>query len=125
MSVSTPIDCKKCGVKSIRPAGYRRSVFKIQLLRERDGDNCGICALPIWFEAPSFHHEAAASVDHIIPKGSGKGGCHCLGNLRLCHHWCNWLRADDPPATKLRLRGCAGHMRKVLRSTPLAGMIDS
>lgn len=115
--------CPTCGQSLWRPPGYRLARTRIALLRERDGDDCRICSLPIWFEAPVSHHPAAASVDHIVPQGSGKGGCDCLGNLRLCHHWCNVKRSDDPPGTKMRLRGCAGHMRRVLKSTPLRDRI--
>ena len=115
--------CPKCGDSIFRPPGYRLARTRIALVRARDGDGCGICGLPVWFEAPISHHPAAPSVDHILPHGNG--GCHCLKNLRLAHHWCNVKRADDPPGTKMRLRGCAGHMRKVLLDTPLRERIAS
>lgn len=101
-----------CGFdKHGHPARFRTREVRLRVLRERDGDACGICGERMLFNADELH-PANATVDHVVP--AGRGGCSCIGRLRLAHRYCNMKRANDPPATKLRLRGCAAHMRKVL-----------
>ena len=101
--------CSVC--RQFHPNLWRLSSVRVAFIRVRDGENCGICGLPVLFDVPPLH-PAFASVDHVEPRA--RGGKNCPDNLRLAHRWCNMKRNDDGPATKLRLRGCAGHMRKVL-----------
>lgn len=70
-----------------RPRGtdvreYRVMVWN--LLRQRDGGNCGICGNIIL--------PGEESVDHIIPKISG--GSQDAENLRLTHRFCNMSKRD-------------------------------
>ncbi len=58
----------------------------IPQLRERDGDNCQICGLPIDFTLPG-NDAMAASRDHIRRKRDG--GVWYLPNIRLVHKKCN------------------------------------
>ncbi len=59
---------------------YRHIIW--DLLRQRDGDICQICNLPI---APGEE-----SIDHILPLSMG--GSHSAENVRLLHRTCNVRR---------------------------------
>jgi 5-methylcytosine-specific restriction endonuclease McrA len=105
----------RCGFQHTFILNWRLQVVRIKFLRERDGDLCGICNERMLFDV-HIHDDCAASVDHIIPISNK--GCSCPNNLRLTHRWCNMKRANVPHGTELRLRGCAGHIRKLLRYRP-------
>lgn len=66
--------------KGIGNAQYRAIV--ISLLRQRDGDNCEICGLPI--------ESGQESPDHIIQRA--QGGMNEAKNIRLVHRACNQTR---------------------------------
>jgi 5-methylcytosine-specific restriction endonuclease McrA len=59
---------------------YKRAV--LNLIRQRDGDNCGICGLPVLL--------GQDCLDHILPKC--RGGTEAVENLRLAHITCNTRR---------------------------------
>lgn len=66
-----------------RPHRYRPLVGMIySLLRQRDGDTCGICG--------DFVLPSEQSVDHILPRY--QGGTDDAFNLRLAHRLCNFRR---------------------------------
>ena len=76
--------------RTIRSAhALRRMVWA--LLRQRDGDGCQICNLPI---APGEE-----SIDHILPLSLG--GSHGSENLRLLHRPCNVRRPKGRFKTKV------------------------
>ena len=62
-------------------------------LRERDGDDCFYCGLPL---------EDDATIEHIIPKAEGGG--NMLVNLALAHYGCNQEAADKSVHEKIVLR---------------------
>lgn len=70
-----------------------RSVL-VDHLRERDGDDCGICGRPINFTLPSGPKgsDGGKSIDHIHPHSLG--GSDELDNLRLAHWGCNRNRGN-------------------------------
>lgn len=51
-------------------------------LRERDGDNCGICGEPLFGS-----RDEAPCLDHIVPLA--QGGEDTIENLQLAHPYCN------------------------------------
>lgn len=61
----------------------------IPKLRRRDGDDCGLCGMPVDF-ALRYPDPMSASVDHILPKSLG--GRTTPSNLRLAHQSCNHER---------------------------------
>ena len=63
-------------------------------LRERDGDDCGICGRTIDFALPSGTRgsDEGKSIDHIHPHSLGGSGE--LDNLRLAHWGCNRRRGN-------------------------------
>lgn len=67
----------------------------IARLRDRDGDECRICLLPLDFTISEPRHPGLATIDHIIPlkKCRGAEGRDGLPNLQLAHQECNGLRA--------------------------------
>jgi len=60
------------------------------MLRQRDGDLCGICGLTVG-NAP-HPDPLSPSVDHIIPVSAG-GGRHDAANVQLVHLACNTRKA--------------------------------
>lgn len=73
-------------------AGWRKNL--VDLLRDRDGDHCGICLLTIDFQLSSGPRgsDDGASIDHIQPRSLGGGDE--LSNLRLTHWRCNRKRSN-------------------------------
>jgi 5-methylcytosine-specific restriction endonuclease McrA len=65
------------------PGEYRAMV--ISLLRERDGDICGICG-----ETVELGEEG---IDHILDLSAG--GSHDAENIHLVHRQCNMERDRD------------------------------
>jgi len=69
-------------------------------LRERDGDECWFCGLPMGDDC---------TLEHLVPKS--KGGSNALDNFALAHAKCNHAAADKPLvekiAMRLQLRGVA------------------
>ena len=63
-------------------------------LRERDGDNCGICGLVIDFEL-SGREAMGRTVDHVLPRS--KGGAHSWANTQLAHLRCNLSKGAKLP----------------------------
>lgn len=76
-----------CGA---RPSAANARNRYIEILRERDGENCHLCSLPMLFH--SHNRPVNASVDHLIPRSFQ--GCDCLSNLRLAHTICNERRGN-------------------------------
>lgn len=79
--------CATCGS---RPVASSVRVRYIDILRQRDGENCHLCSLPMLFHSRS--RPINASVDHLIPRSLQ--GCDCLPNLRLAHTICNERRGN-------------------------------
>jgi 5-methylcytosine-specific restriction endonuclease McrA len=55
-------------------------------LRERDGDQCGICGDSIDFSL-NGRNAMGRTVDHILPRS--RGGAHTWANTQLAHLRCN------------------------------------
>ena len=69
-------------------AGSR--IAKINLLRQRNGERCGVCGHPIRFDLYSKRdqpHVAGPSIDHIVKLA--EGGCNHERNVQLTHTGCN------------------------------------
>lgn len=97
LSAQPRLYCSKvCGKKS-RPSHHRqkRSLNRnpravrsqITALRQRDGDRCWLCLLPIDFTITDSADPMRCSRDHVIPRSLGGG--RDLANLRLAHAQCN------------------------------------
>jgi hypothetical protein len=72
--------------------------YKVDRLRERDGDDCWICGGGIDFTLPrtqkSTEHPFSATVDHVVQRS--EGGPNTPDNLRLAHKTCNhWMLLRD------------------------------
>jgi len=67
------------GKRVRRDIGYENRLMVISLLRERDGDNCGICNKYLIY--------GEEQIDHII--GVKAGGLHTADNIQLAHRDCN------------------------------------
>ena len=65
-------------------------------LRERDGDNCGICGLVIDFVL-SGREPMGRTVDHVLPRS--KGGAHSWANTQLAHLRCNLSKGAKLPGS--------------------------
>lgn len=77
-----------------RMQGYRKAVpSKVQLLLERDGDECFLCCQKLGDDI---------TVDHLVAKS--KGGPDHLDNYVLMHRRCNNLCEDRSPMWKMRMR---------------------
>jgi 5-methylcytosine-specific restriction endonuclease McrA len=66
-------------------------------LRERDGDVCQLCGLPVVDEP--FPHPLSPTFDHIMPLS--QGGLHERSNLQLAHFSCNSSKGAYVAATLL------------------------
>lgn len=78
----------------VKAAMHWRYVL-VDYLRERDGDQCGICGAPCRFglsTGPRGTDDLGATVDHIVPRSLGGGDE--LSNLRLAHWACNRNRGN-------------------------------
>lgn len=68
----------------------------IPILKERDGNICGICKKEM--------RSGRVTLDHILP--ISKGGKNLVSNLQLAHFQCNNMKGDivdfelTPPARK-------------------------
>lgn len=57
-------------------------------IRERDGDACWICGMPMRFrDGARQQHECDASLDHVVLRKDG--GANSISNLKLAHRLCN------------------------------------
>lgn len=81
-----------------RPAGYRSPTSRNWIPDEtraeiyaRDAFVCGICDVPV-DKAAHWNDDAAATLDHIIPKSLG--GSDEPTNLRCAHRICNSRRGN-------------------------------
>lgn len=90
----------------VRKAETRRTNWKayrgmvISLLRERDGDDCGICGEEMAYDD--------MSIDHIL--GVWQGGSDEADNLQLAHLTCNLTKPRGSFTTKPTSDVCArGH----------------
>jgi hypothetical protein len=81
----------------------------IAILRVRDGNDCRLCSLPMWFDSPKYKRvhdtgkvffcmesSVGATLDHIVPVVYG--GVRTEENLRLVHRYCNNRRGDGRDA---------------------------
>lgn len=64
-----------------------------QKLRDRDGDECWFCGLPLG---------ADATIEHLVPKSNG--GRNALANYALAHSRCNQKAANLPLVKKIEMR---------------------
>jgi 5-methylcytosine-specific restriction endonuclease McrA len=85
-----------------RPGTVRRQVA---ILRERYGDNCWLCALPIDFAITDANDPMRYSRDHVVPRVLGGGST--VANMRLAHRQCNSRRGPRTPLMT-RLGGLPG-----------------
>jgi hypothetical protein len=79
----TPVSKRLCDGCRHRSASLYMSA---DALRQRDGDNCHLCGLPVPMTARK-PHPLAAEVDHVLP--ISRGGTHAPENLALTHKTCN------------------------------------
>lgn len=63
-------------------------------LRERDGDDCGLCGQVIDFSL-SGRDPMGRSVDHVLPRS--RGGAHTWDNCQLTHLRCNLSKGATVP----------------------------
>lgn len=81
--------CPACRSKKRQinvPKRVRRAVY------ERDGWICQICYEPVDRDAAP-RTDWSPTVDHIVPRSVAVDDSP--ENLRLAHHWCNSVRADE------------------------------
>jgi 5-methylcytosine-specific restriction endonuclease McrA len=77
----------------------------IDILRRRDGDECGICHLGMTFgtsTGPLGSDDSGATVDHVLFRSAG--GSDDLSNLRLAHWSCNRARGNREDADSIAAR---------------------
>jgi hypothetical protein len=86
----TPVSKRLCDECRHRSASLYMSADAV---RERDGDNCHLCGLPVPATARK-PHPLSAEVDHILP--IARGGTHDPENLALAHKNCNNVKGDGP-----------------------------
>jgi len=86
----TPVSKRLCDNCRHRSASLYLSA---DALRQRDGDNCRICGLPVPIAARK-PHPLAAEVDHVLP--ISRGGTHDPENLALAHKSCNICKGGRP-----------------------------
>lgn len=83
--------CDPCKRSRVLP--HKMSVTE---LADRDGTTCGICSTDVDMDL-AFPNTMRASVDHIIPVGSGGG--NEPENLQLAHLHCNLIKQNRPGFT--------------------------
>lgn len=83
--------CDPCKRSRVLP--HQMSVTE---LADRDGTTCGICSTEVDMNL-AFPNTMRASVDHIIPVGSGGG--NEPENLQLAHLHCNLIKQNRPGFT--------------------------
>lgn len=77
-----------------RMQNYRKAMpGKVQVLLERDGDDCFLCCQALGDDI---------TIDHFVAKS--KGGPDHTDNLVLMHKRCNNLAADRSPVWKIQQR---------------------
>lgn len=86
--------CKRCYKEAVNN-GYCAKCFKEHYdfkfkLPCKVGDVCHICGFPVH---PGMKGKFKPSTDHIISVASG--GMANAGNLHICHHQCNAIKARD------------------------------
>lgn len=79
-------ELKRLGIYKERPTGQGWRAMVVNLLRERDGELCGICKKEMDFANTTKIH-----IDHIVPYHKTKD--HSANNIQLTHAICN-LRKD-------------------------------
>ena len=72
--------------------GSATTKWRIERIRERDGDNCVHCGEGLQFDLDPGA-DLVATIEHIIPR-SRRGHCS-LPNLALAHRYCNYKRGSD------------------------------
>lgn len=88
--------CRKGMQRKRRQATLRRAFVErvsIAVLKERDGNTCRICGIPVHESARPPHPEAA-TIDHIV--ALAHGGEHSYRNTQLAHHRCNTAKGAGP-----------------------------
>lgn len=88
-------DCRR-RAGSRPPQGIRAAVYA------RDEGICQICGEAVEMEAPAGS-DWSPTLDHIVCVSWG--GDHSVENLRLAHHWCNSIRADERAYSDADLAG--------------------
>jgi hypothetical protein len=63
-------------------------------LRERDGDDCALCGLPIDWDA-AWPLSSSPSIDHTVP--ISRGGAHSMDNTTMTHLGCNISKGNRLP----------------------------
>lgn len=90
---SGPSYVKQTRDRRVKP---RRVRAQVAALRQRDGDDCYLCGLPIDFTIADFNDPMHYSRDHVVPRvlGGGKDAA----NTRLAHRQCNTEKGQGLPA---------------------------
>jgi HNH endonuclease len=98
-------------------------MISVPALRERDGDDCWLCATVVPMEDENPPGPLQSTRDHVIPKRLG--GRDWAENIRLAHRLCNNRRPDTvndpgtmiPPMEWLNMaRGPSTSPRRRMRS---------
>ncbi len=90
-----------------------------EALRERDGDDCSLCGLPVPKDAVR-PHPLAPEVDHVLP--ISRGGTHDPENLALAHKTCNITKGNKPARWK---RNPPDEVAPLLAEWEASGMIPT
>jgi 5-methylcytosine-specific restriction endonuclease McrA len=77
--------------RKLRLKGLTPKVIPVARIRQRDGDDCGLCGHRIDFTV-AYPHPMAATIDHVIP--ITKGGAHAEENVQLAHARCNTSKGN-------------------------------
>ncbi len=90
--------------REIRKASAWRHQI-VDYLRDRDGNNCGLCGKAMLFEVKTgpSGDKRGATIDHILPRS--RGGADDLSNLQLAHWSCNNRKGNRGGPEQLRLVG--------------------
>jgi HNH endonuclease len=90
--VSAEIVCARCGEQHHHRTTNKTATI-IRWLRERDGDPCHYCLLPMVF-TDGQGSPCAPSIDHLVERS--RGGCTRPDNIALAHYFCNCARSSPP-----------------------------
>lgn len=70
----------------------------IESVRERDGDGCAYCGIPVWFGETwpgDLFYRMQATLDHVIP--ISRGGGHVMDNIKIACRDCNTRKYNKTP----------------------------
>ena len=84
--------CPSCRHRRRHPPAIKAEVR--EHVYRRDEGICQICLEPVDMSAPAGS-DWAPTLDHVRCQAWDSEPDHSADNLRLAHHWCNSVRADE------------------------------